>query len=495
MTLTIASVLALAVLIGGCALFAPDSATISQPSADGGTADFDVFVSLGNSLTAGYQSGALYESTQGYGFASLLAQAMGVPLELPLIADPGIYDAALGLGHLSVVFDEEGDASLVPIPWPGGTMPDFLNATLPGPYHNLGVPGALTVDLLQAFDAASSAAGDNAYFDIILRNAAIDWTQLGGPAADLTAVEQAILLQPTFMSLWIGNNEILGAATEGSGTPLVDAGTFEILYVDNLLALLTANLPDTKMVLANIPSVTSAPFFTTVPWFVIDPDQNPVDGDPETDGIQFIGLIAEDGGPDFQLEAGDLVLLKLLSYDEGPDAPNGVPDLEEGMGIPDAVLIGLLMAQGYSEEDAIALLPVAFPLHNTLIPGSLTLSAAELAELTQATADFNAVIEGAGTTFDFPVVDNNAIMADIAANGYDYNEHHYTAEFVSGGIFSLDGIHPSNIGNAILAEEFIAVINDFYGANLVNPGVPHVPARALPIGKIDSMPASFPNLP
>jgi len=490
----IVGLLALALVLTGCTLFAPDETVLTQPAVDAGDTDFTTFVALGNSLTAGYQSGALYQSTQTKGFAAMLATAMGTDFELPLIEDPGFYDPALPVGHLAVSFDDEGDASIAPVPWPGGpgSPPALLNAALTAPYHNLGVPGALTVDLLNAYDAGTSASGDNTYFDMILRNAAIDWTQLGAAAADLSALEQAVFLNPTFVSLWIGNNEILGAATAGSGTPLVGSATFGFLY-DQLVTGLVTALPDADFVIANIPPVTAAAFFTTVPWFVIDADQNPVDGDPVTEGIQFVGLIAEDGGIDFQLEAGDLVTIKLLSYDGDT---SGTPDLEEGMGIPDPVLIGALMAQGMSEEDAIAALPTLFPLHGTPVPGALTLSAAEVLELADETAAFNAIIAAEAAEHGIPVVDIHSKFAAMATDGVDWNGHHYTTEFVTGGLFSLDGVHPSTIGHAIATSWFIETINETYGSNLEMPSAPVVPrAVAETSRRLPSFPQGYPELP
>ncbi len=491
----VAGLLALALALAGCSLFAPDETQLTAPTVDSGSTDFTRYVALGNSLTAGYQSGALYESAQVKGYAALLAAAMGTNFEMPLIGDPGFYGDPYPAGHLAVNFDEEGGVVIAPVPWPGGTAPELLNAAHQAPYHNLGVPGAVTWDLLNALDSSSCASGDNDYFDMILRNAAIDWTNFGGASENLTVMEQAIMLDPTFVSLWIGNNEILGAATAGSGTPLVPAGDFTALY-SGLLGGLVAALPEAEFVVANIPPITSAAFFTTVPWFIIDSDQNPVDVDPFTEGLQLGGLLAVDGEA-FQLQAGELVTIKLLSYDEDgvvDGVGNGTPDLEEGMGIPDAVLIGGLMAEGMTQEEAEAALPVLFPLHNTLIPGNLTLNLAEALEIGTATTDFNAAIQAAADASEIPVVDIYTRFADVAANGYEWNSEDYTTDFVTGGMFSLDGVHPADVGYAITADWFMEVINGAYGSNLQATNAPVVP-RSVPMQGLPSFPMGVPNLP
>ncbi len=493
-------------LMAGCSLFAPEEFTMDPPVVDSGTADFSVYVSIGNSLTAGYQSGALYESTQQYGYAMQLANAMSVAsFEVPWIADPGIYDAELELGHLQVVLDAEGNASLAPIPWEGISSPLelLLNAEHPGPYHNMGIPGSTAYDLVNALDQTTCFTAQigepNAYFDMILRNGSIPWTAFGGAADSLPAVEIAKLAQPTFASIWIGNNELLLPATSGIGAPFYPAenngGHDFRTYYSGILDGLVQDLPSAKFVTADLPYVTNIPYFTTVPWFVIDPDSNPVDGDPETDGIQFVGLISEDVG---QLSDGDLVCLSILSYDSADDGTT--PDLQEGMGIPIPILIGLLMAQnpGWSQEDAEAALPIAFPQAGQPVPGLLTLVNAEKDAILQATDDYNTVIHSVAGGFGVPVVEVNAYFQDVAVNGAEYNGEEYSTTFVTGGLFSLDGVHPSNVGYALIAEEFIETINDAYGSELsaaLLPTVPPVPRSSTEINGLPALPARFPGMP
>jgi len=488
-----------ALLMAGCSLFAPEEFTLDPPPVDSGTADFSVYVSIGNSLTAGYQSGALYESTQQYGYAMQLADAMGVAsFEVPWIADPGIYDADLKLGHLQVVFDDEGNAGLAPILWPEEIVDPaqlLLNAGYVGPYHNLGVPGATTFDMLHAMDQNSCYTAQlgepNAYFDMILRNEGFDWTLFGADSTNLAVVDQAKLADPTFVSVWIGNNELLMPATAGEGTPFYLATNFEDLYSDVLGGLVT-DLPDAKFVTADLPYVTSIPFFTTVPWFVIDPDQNPVDGDGNPDnGIQFVGLLAEEG-TDSLLASGDLVCLTLLSYDSDS---NGVPDLNEGLGIPDEVLIELLKSGGMTYEEATAALPLAFPHHGSEIPGGLTLVATEVASILEATDNYNTVIHSVADGLGVPVVEVNEYFQDVSVNGAEYNGEEYTTTFVTGGLFSLDGVHPSNVGYALIAEKFIETINEAYGSNLSAATMPTVPRSTTEIDGLPTLPARFPGMP
>jgi lysophospholipase L1-like esterase len=49
----------------------------------------------------------------------------------------------------------------------------------------------------------------------------------------------------------------------------------------------------------------------------------------------------------------------------------------------------------------------------------------------------------------------------ITANGFTLK-----STYVTGGAFSLDGVHPSPRGYALIANEFIKAINAKYGSNL-----------------------------
>ena len=52
------------------------------------------------------------------------------------------------------------------------------------------------------------------------------------------------------------------------------------------------------------------------------------------------------------------------------------------------------------------------------------------------------------------------------ASGIQFDGVKYTAKFVTGGSFSLDGVHLTGRGYAIIANEFIKSINRTYGSTL-----------------------------
>jgi hypothetical protein len=404
-----------------------------------GTADFSVYAAIGNSLTAGKSDYALYRSVQVHSFPAQLARAVGTAFVQPLIEDPGVWDDLTpGVGRL-IVDPSSSTIEIVPELWTAG-QPANQYATHPAPYNNLGVPTALAADVLQAKGASTSLSG-NEIFDVILRP--------GFFAGDsLTILEQALALAPTFVTLWVGNNEILGAATQGSGVALVDPTTFQGLLNTIVTAIRSTGA---GAAVGNVPDVTASPFFTTIPYFVINPDtREPVLGP----GGSLIPLIAQEGTgiPPF-LGAGDLVLLTAQD------------SLAQGMGILDEVLIQLIMQeQGVDSLTAAGILPVAFPKHQQPLPGNLTLSSSEVSSLGSAVNAYNAAVEAVCQSAGYPVVDMRSLLNGLAEEPRVVNGVEYGTEFITGGVFGLDGIHPTALGYSLVANEFIRTINVFYGA-------------------------------
>jgi lysophospholipase L1-like esterase len=89
-----------------------------------------------------------------------------------------------------------------------------------------------------------------------------------------------------------------------------------------------------------------------------------------------------------------------------------------------------------------------------------------IAQAQAAVSAYNAIIAAQGAVFGAVVVDVNKLLNGIAATGYVVNGKTLTTQFL-GGLFSLDGIHPTNVGYAILANETISQMN-----NRLNAGIP-----------------------
>lgn len=367
--------------------------------AQGGGVDFSRYVALGDSLTAAFQSGGLAQSGQTGSYPRILHElATGNDsFEQPLVSDPGI-PAQLRL------------VSLVPLvlaPKPGAGQP--INIALPRPYDNLGVPGARVHDTL-----ATSAGG---LHDVVLRGVYIP--QFAGT----TALQQALALDPTFVTLWIGNNDILAAATSGvviEGVTLTPLAQFESDYRTIVGALAQGGR---KLALATLPRVTAIPFVTTVPPIVV----NPATRQPVLINGQTVPLI----GPNGPLAANDRVLLTAQA------------EMAQGKGIPPAL--------GGTGQ----------PLSNSVV-----LSAAEVQAIQTRADGFNSVIRAVAGERGAALFDAERFFDGVVSEGYDLGGVGFTASFLTGGLFSYDGVHPTAMGYGIIADELVQAINARYGSSI-----------------------------
>ena len=108
---------------------------------------------------------------------------------------------------------------------------------------------------------------------------------------------------------------------------------------------------------------------------------------------------------------------------------------------------------------------VAVPLDDQWV-----LTPEEQASVTAALALYNQTIEALATQYDLALVDAEAYYETVATEGVRLSDGSLlTVDYGTGGGFSLDGVHPSPRGSALLANLFIETINAKYGSNL--PGV------------------------
>jgi len=129
----------------------------------------------------------------------------------------------------------------------------------------------------------------------------------------------------------------------------------------------------------------------------------------------------------------------------------------------------LAAMKGYSVEALLSTMPMvdttqAFGFHpQNPWPSILILDADEIALARQATDAYNQLIAALAEAHGFALFDANAFMKSIVTNGgYSEQGLYFTATYVSGGIFSLDGIHLSNVGYGVVANQFISALNAKY---------------------------------
>lgn len=401
-----------------------------------GNANFLRYVAIGNSLTAGLQSSALYKSAQQYSFPNLIAAQAGVTdFQQPIISDPGI-GGRMRLTSFSPV-TIVSDAST-------GT-PE--NSALPRPYNNLGIPSAFlwipnaqALPLSDFFDetdfvAKKAAPRSNPFFEVVLRN----------PALGKSIWSQVKALQPTLVTFWLGSYDALAYAGSGGTTTLVPELLFRAIYARILDSLKSTGA---QIVVANIPDVTVIPLVTTVPWFAVDANQQPIK-DQTGNLIPLTGQ-TKAALTGRALKAGDFVTLKAQDL------------LKTGYGFPASFT------------------QLGLPNAGKPLPDAVVLDVDEVAAGKAAIGKYNQAIQEIAAARSIPVVDINSVLLDIKANGLTIGGETYKTDFISGGLFSLDGAHPSSKGNAVVANEFIKVINRAFGANIAYVNTATVPGLSVP---------------
>ena len=475
----------LIVLLFGFTACESDDDTLSDPLIDdtvsnpptptftSGSADFSTFVSIGNSLTAGFSDNSLFAKGQAVSFPNLLAQRMalagGGEFTQPLMSDDvgGLLFNGMPTSNGPRLIFNAVTQGLEPA---SGTPSTEITNIIPGPYNNMGVPGAKSFHLLgdtygDVNGLLTNPATANPYYVRMASN----------PNASM--IEDAMDLSPTFFSLWIGNNDVLGYATSGGdgSNPITDVGTFTFA-MNTLVSTLTSG--GAEGILANIPSVTDAPFFTTVPY-------NAVPLDAATAGALNAAFAAYNGGlaqlQGLGLISADEVAARTVTYAAGQ---NPVLILDETLTDLTAFNPALVNMRPATPDDLLVLSSSSFIgttvggnpqlINGVSVPlaDNWVIIPSELQEIQAATATFNGIINGLAEDNDLALFDVNTFFNGVATNGFVVNDFYtMTAEFVTGGTFSLDGIHPSPRGYAVVTNQMIAAINEKYGSNLpdVNP--------------------------
>ncbi len=124
-----------------------------------------------------------------------------------------------------------------------------------------------------------------------------------------------------------------------------------------------------------------------------------------------------------------------------------------------------LPAGSYTSLVAMLLLKLGLNDGSILQNPSWVLDATEAGTIQQRLTTFNQIIAADAAAAGFPVVNVNGLFASVGANPPVILGVKYTDRY-NGGIFSLDGVHPSDSGHAVLANEFIQTMNNWYHLNI-----------------------------
>jgi lysophospholipase L1-like esterase len=279
---------------------------------------------------------------------------------------------------------------------------------------DLAVPGAFVNDIANTVPLANAVSGQQLINLLVLGFPGLGYGQ------DYSQAAFAIKAQPTTIFLWAGNNDALIADLAGTPAAMTTIENFTSQYTALILQLSTQTVA--HLVIGNIPDVTLVPY--------LQPAATILAQYSAATHLPVATLSAL-----FGITTGDFV------------TPAGLDEIS-------AILAGTQKT----------------PISD---PGVLT--AAEVVTVKAQVVAYNQVITQQAQSAGATLVDINALFNQVAASGVTVNGYTGTAAFL-GGIFSLDGIHPTNTGYAVVANTFIDTMNAKIGTKIPDVALPPIAA-------------------
>lgn len=221
---------------GGSSAPSSGAGTTTMPIAPG---NFSTTVFVGDSLTAGFQSGSLLDTAEVHGWAPLVAAQAGFNIVQALIAAPG--------APATLILKSVNPLSIVTA---SGITTGRDNPS--SQVTDLAVPGATLNDTLSTVPVAVPTTDDQIITQLVL-----GFPGLGlGQAYSQTTF--AIKASPTTIFVWAGNNDALVADISGMPSSMTSLADFTAQYT-SLISQLNSKTK-AHLVVANIPDVTLVPY-------------------------------------------------------------------------------------------------------------------------------------------------------------------------------------------------------------------------------------------
>jgi GDSL-like Lipase/Acylhydrolase len=365
---------------------------------------FRRYVAIGNSITAGWQSGGINDSTQQQAYPRLLAIQMGTPYKYASLTNPGCPAPVANFQTQAKVGGTAAPACSLRA---ASSVTDVLN--------NVGVPDARVLDPISPSTVASNP---------------LTTFILGGK----TQVQRALDARPTFVTIWIGANNVLQAAYTGILTPTPNVsngivGTqaeFQASY-DTMIKQLLDSMPGLKGVLIGVPDASAIPLMSSGALIAASP--------------QIQGAMALVAGQPVAVDPNCVGSAALVT------APLLLNMIKAGAHPP------LISCQADPNP--------ANPVGNIFI-----LDPTERAQLSGFIAGLNTYIKGKADAIGFGYWDPNPTLTGIRNSPASLPFPNFQPTGTFGTAFSLDGVHPSAEGQKLIANNLITVINAKYGTSL-----------------------------
>ena len=370
---------------------------ILEPSLSGGNEMFRSYVALGNSITAGFQSNGINDSTQRESYARLLARQMGTQYH---------YASLFGRGCTPPIANTQTGALVGNAP--AGTCDLRTPTSVTDVLNNVAVPGARVLDPTSATTVASNA---------------LTTFILGGK----TQVQRALDAQPTFATIWIGNNDVLQPGLSGLFQPIVSTQAQFVAAYDAMISQLLTGAPTLKGVLIGVAQVPNLPTMVRGALIFASPAAQ--------------GAISAGAGKPVVVDA----------------SCNGSTSLINVVSIIQAIRAGTHPANIFCAK-GIAPAPVG---------DVYVLDPAEQTTLAAAIDAYNAYIKDKAAAIGFAYYDPNVLFAAKRASGEipPFPMFNLTTG-TFGPLISNDGVHPTGAAHRLIANEIIGVINAKYGTSL-----------------------------
>ncbi|HWZ86259.1 MAG TPA: hypothetical protein VN032_08660 [Thermoanaerobaculia bacterium] len=425
----------------------PLAAALALVATAVGAQTFQNFVTVGDSLIAGEESGCVVQRFQRRSWVAITAGQLGLSdFEQPWISEVAATNPLTGYPCLGLVLN--GTSLGLAIVSETGQN---TNLTLPRPYNNLGFNGSpLMADFVELTVTTPGASDLDNLAGRVLRNC------MGCPFQGMSAVDEANLLTPDLVAFWGGNNDVLNAMFAGVaivGVTITPVDSFTN-STNQVIAGLSAS--GRTLVSGNIPNIIDIPYATTIPPVVVDPTTML----PVLIGGQLVPLLGpgDDAFPctpvppdsGCALPQGSLVMLPASTL------------LGQGVGIP--VAVG---GTGQPLPHGTFTPPSTLVAGVVLYPDDITLIESTIVSYNQAIAA--ALVANGGIP-----IDSNALFAQVSLNGFDIGGIHLSTAYATGGIFSYDGVHPAPSGYGIVADDFIQLLNTVKGTNIPRPNFSNI---------------------
>jgi len=373
------------------------------------------YVSMGNSITAGYQSAGINDSTQKRSYAVLFASRAGAPFFIPSLQGRGcappltnnVTGARVG-GGTSTTCDLRANQRLFYV-------------------SNVAVPGATS---FSPNDNLTPYANSNALTTFIL----------GGRTQNQAMMDA----DPTFVTAWIGNNDVLGSLTSSSNPGNPALITPLPVFEANYSAMLdTIQMTGAAATLISVTDVSVIPYASRTAIYYcltnVDPlrCQAPL---PTTPDANLAGLHA----------------LGLWNVDVNCAAPTGL-----------ATLIPWTIALTKLNTAAVAHIPQTI---DCSIDAEVV-TPTELAGMQTAVSEYNAFIASEAASRGMAYLDVNPTLLALVGTGAIPPIPNIAPALAGqsvtfGPYFTLDGVHPSTLAHQLVADSLVSTVNQFFGTSI-----------------------------